>query len=109
MEFILKAIISGVLVATISTVAQRNSTLAALLMGIPFTALLSMIFMYYSNVDAQVLVNFSFETIYFVAISLLFFVMFGMLLPVIGFWYSVILGFVTTAIAYNILLMFIGE
>jgi len=108
MEFLLKAIASGVLIATVSSLAQRSATAAALLMGIPFTALMSMLFMYYGNVSDETLIKFSFETIYFVAVSLIFFAVFGVLFPYIGFWYSMVVGFVLTAIAYNVLLMFIG-
>ena len=108
MEFLLKAVVSGVLVATVSSLAQRSATAAALLMGIPFTALMSMLFMYYGSVSNETLIKFSFETIYFVAVSLIFFAVFGILLPHIGFWYSMLAGFVITAIAYNLLLMFIG-
>lgn len=104
MEFLLKAVISGILVATVSTVAQRNATLAALLMGIPFTAFLAMIFMYFAGVDAETFSKFSFETVYFVLTSLVFFVIFGLMISHIGFWYSMLLGSAVTIILYNLIL-----
>ena len=104
MEFLLKAVISGILVATVSTVAQRNATLAALLMGIPFTAFLAMIFMWYAGVDPETFSKFSFETIYFVVASLIFFVIFGFAIQYIGFWHSMVVGSIFTIILYNILL-----
>lgn len=104
MEFILKAVISGILVATVSTVAQRNTTLAALLMGIPFTAFLAMIFMWNSGVSTDAFSKFSFETIFFVLASLIFFVIFGVLVQYIGFWYSMLIGSVFTIILYNVVL-----
>lgn len=107
MEFLLKAVISGILVAAVSTVAQRNATLAALLMGIPFTAFLAMIFMWYSGVDAETFSKFSFETVYFVLTSLAFFVIFALTIGYIGFWYSMLLGSVITIILYNIVLRFL--
>lgn len=107
MEFLLKAVISGILVATVSMVAQRSATIAALLMGIPFTAFLTMFFMYYSGVDADTFSKFSFETFYFVLTSLVFFVIFGLTISHIGFWYSMLLGSVVTIILYNILLRFL--
>ena len=107
MEFILKAVISGILVATVSTIAQRSSTMAALLMGIPFTAFLAMFFMYFSGVEAEVFAKFSFETVYFVLTSLIFFVIFGLTISHIGFWYSMLLGSAVTIILYNILLRFL--
>ena len=107
MEFILKVIISGLIVATVSMMAQRSATVAALLMGIPFTAFLAMIFMWYSGIDANTFAKFSFETTYFVLTSLVFFVIFGLLVTKIGFWCSVIAGLSVTIILYNILLRII--
>ena len=107
MEFFLKAVISGILVASVSMMALRNATMAALLMGIPFTAFLAMIFMLYSGVDAETFAKFSFETTYFVLTSLVFFVIFGLLVTKIGFWCSVIAGLSVTIILYNILLRII--
>ena len=89
MEFFLKALISGILVASVSMMALRNATMAALLMGIPFTAFLAMIFMWYSGIDAETFAKFSFETTYFVLTSPVFFVIFGLLVTKIGFWCSV--------------------
>ena len=107
MEFILKVIISGLIVATVSMMAQRSTTVAALLLGIPFTAFLAMIFMWYSGIDANTFAKFSFETTYFVLTSLVFFVIFGLLVTKIGFWCSVIAGLSVTIILYNILLRII--
>lgn len=107
MEFFLKVIISGILVASVSMIAQRSVTMAALLMGIPFTAFLAMFFMYFSGVDAEQFAEFSFETVYFVLTSLVFFVIFGLTISHIGFWYSMLLGSAVTVILYNILLRFL--
>lgn len=107
MEFLLKAVISGILVATVSTIAQRSATMAALLMGIPFTAFLAMFFMYFSGTEAHVFSKFAFETIYFVLVSLIFFVIFGIAIHQVGFWYSMLLGSTVTIILYNILLRFL--
>ena len=87
MEFILKAVISGILVATVSTIAQRSATMAALLMGTTSLSLsfLAMFFMHFSGVEAEVFSKFSFETIYFVLTSLVFFVIFGLTIAHIGF------------------------
>jgi hypothetical protein len=104
MEFLLKAVISGILVATVSTVAQRNATLASLLMGIPFTAFLAMIFMWYAGIDVETFSKFSFETVYFVLTSLVFFVIFGVMISYVGFWYSMLLGSIVTIILYNVVL-----
>ena len=104
MEFLLKAIASGVLVATVSSLAHRSATAAALLMGIPFTALMSMLFMYYGSVSDETLIKFSFETIYFVAVSLIFFPIFAYTVLHYGFWFSLSISlFVTLSALYGLL------
>jgi len=55
MEFILKAILSGLIVATVSAIAVRNATVAAVVMGIPITALLSMLVWMLQHLQSLVL------------------------------------------------------
>tara|TARA_A200000159_G_scaffold1250_1_gene1412 strand:- start:335 stop:658 length:324 start_codon:yes stop_codon:yes gene_type:complete len=107
MEFILKAIISGIIVASVSMMANRSVTIAALLMGIPFTAFLAMIFMWFGGVDNATFSKFSIQTIYFVLTSLSFFVIFGLLVQTYGFWFSASIGAIVTIILYNIILRII--
>ena len=48
-EFLIKAIIGGVIIAGVVTAAQRgNATLGALILGIPLGSVVSIIFMYYA-------------------------------------------------------------
>ena len=50
MEFILKSIVGGIIIASVVTLAQRgNPTLGALILGLPLTTVISLIFMYYSG------------------------------------------------------------
>jgi hypothetical protein len=104
MEFLFKALISGLIVATVSSLSLKNATIAAVVMGIPFTALLSMAFMYYNGVDSNTFAQFSFQTIYFVLTSLVFFVIFGLGIGKLGFWPSMGLGILVTIILFNIVL-----
>lgn len=105
-EFVLKAIVSGIVVATISWISSRNITAAAVLMGIPFTAVLSLIFLYYSGIPNTDLAKFSRETICFVLISLIFFIIFPILLIKCNFWTSMIISMGVTAILFKIALRF---
>ena len=91
MEFILKAIIGGLIVAGVVTAAQRgNPTLGALILGIPLGSVISLIFMYYSGVDVKVFQQLAQETIYFVLVSLVFFPMFVITLNHWNFWLSLL-------------------
>ena len=100
MEFILKAIIGGLIVAGVVTAAQRgNPTLGALILGIPLGSVISIIFMYYSGVDVKVFQQLAQETIYFVLVSLVFFPMFVITLNHWNFWISLLSSISVTMIA----------
>lgn len=89
MEFIIKAILGGLIVAGVVTAAQRgNPTLGALILGIPLGTIISIIFMYYSGVDIPVFQQLATETVYFVLVSLVFFPVFVYGLYYFHFWIS---------------------
>jgi len=89
MEFIIKAILGGLIVAGVVTAAQRgNPTIGALILGIPLGTIISLIFMYYSGVETSVFQQLAKETIYFVLVSLIFFPVFVYGLYYFHFWIS---------------------
>ena len=53
MEFLLKTLIGGLIIATVSTVSQRYPTVGAFILGIPLASFVSFIFLYYAGVDVQ--------------------------------------------------------
>lgn len=107
LELILKSATAGLLVGIISLASKKSITMAALFMGIPVTAFIAMIFMYYGGTSLQDLSQWSQETIIFVLTSLIFFVIFSYTVTVIGFWPSFLIGSAITIILYNIVLRFI--
>tara|TARA_B100001057_G_C22309853_1_gene741630 strand:- start:241 stop:564 length:324 start_codon:yes stop_codon:yes gene_type:complete len=96
MEFLLKTLIGGIIIATVSTVSQRYPTIGAFILGIPLASIVSFTFLYYAGVDVQTFKTLSYQTIYFVLVSLLFFPIFVYLLPAYGFWVAMAIGFTVT-------------
>ena len=96
MEFLLKTLIGGLIIATVSTVSQRYPTIGAFILGIPLASIVSFIFLHYAGVDVQTFKTLSIQTIYFVLISLLFFPIFVYLLPAYGFWLAMAIGCAVT-------------
>ena len=92
MEFLIKTIIGGIIIATVSSVSQKYPTIGAFVLGIPLASIVSFIFLYYAGVDVQTFKTLSIQTIYFVLISLLFFPIFVYLLPAYGFWIAMATG-----------------
>lgn len=104
MELVIKSLVAGVIIAMISIISQRNITLAAIIMGIPTTALIAMVFMHYQGIADAQMAKWAWETIKFVLTSLIFFVIFSYTVTHIGFWYSVSLGLIVTIILFNIVI-----
>ena len=96
MELLLKAIIGGAVIATVSTVSEKYPTIGAFLLGIPLATFVSFIFMYYAGVDVNTFKTVSTHTVYFVLVSLLFFPIFVFMLSNYGFWLSMLAGTVIT-------------
>ena len=96
MEFLIKTIIGGIIIATVSSVSQKYPTIGAFVLGIPLASIVSFIFLYYAGVDVQSFKTLSIQTIYFVLISLLFFPIFVYLLPAYGFWLAMSIGCAVT-------------
>ena len=108
MEFIIKAIIGGLIIATVSTVSEKNPTLGAFILGIPLASFVSLILMHYAGVDIQAFKTLSYQTIYFVLISLLFFPIFAQMLPYYGFWWSATAGVFVSGSLMLVLARFIN-
>jgi len=102
MELLIKAIIGGIVIATVSTVSEKYPTIGAFVLGIPLATFVSFVFMYYAGVDANTFKIVSIQTVYFVAVSLLFFPIFVFMLSQYGFWLSMLVG---TAITGSLMLL----
>lgn len=91
-DILIKSIIGGVIVGIVSTLAQKNPTAGAFIMGIPIVSFITLAIMWYSGVDYETFKIFSWQTVYFVLLSLTFFPVFVLLMPHVGFWFSLIAG-----------------
>ena len=96
MELLIKAVIGGIIIATVSTVSERYPTIGAFILGIPLASFVSFVFLYYAGVDVQTFKTLSIQTVYFVLVSLLFFPIFVYTLPAYGFWIAMSVGCVIT-------------
>ena len=49
LDIIWKAVIGGLIIGIVSSLAQKNPTLGAIIMGIPMVSFITLIIMYYPN------------------------------------------------------------
>ena len=89
LDIAIKSIVGGLVIGIVSTIAQKQPTIGAFIMGIPIVTFITLIIMYYSGVDFQTLKTFSYQTVYFVLISLIFFPIFVTIYSA-GFWIALL-------------------
>jgi hypothetical protein len=103
---ILKAAISGILIALASEVARRQPGIGALIASLPLVSVLGMIWLWRDTQDPLKLADHAQATLWFVAPSLPMFVLIPILLRRgIGFWPSLALGCALTIALYLLVVL----
>ena len=97
-DILIKSVIGGLIIGIVSTLGHMNSTVGAFIMGIPLVSFIRLIMMYYTGVDYNTFKTFSLQTVYFVAISLMFFPIFAYGYNYTNFWIALSASAIITAI-----------
>jgi hypothetical protein len=98
---ILKAAISGVLIAIASTLAKRYPGFGALIASLPLVSVLGMIWLWSEKPDARNMAAHSAATFWYVIPSLPMFLLIPALLRHgVGFWAALLCGCVLTVVLY---------
>ena len=104
-HFILKAMLSGLLIAAISEIARRSPGVAALVASLPLISILGMIWLWRDTHDAARLATHAEATFWYVLPSLPMFLLVPALIrSEVGFWPALALGCVVTIALYFLLL-----
>jgi len=102
--YLLKVLISALIVVLVSEIAKRSSLFGALIASLPLTSLLALIWMRVERVESQKIAALSSSIFWLVIPSLLFFVVFPLLLRRnIPFWISIAVASALTAVSYFLL------
>jgi len=104
MWFILKAALSGLIVATVSTVAKRYPGLGALIASLPLVSVLGMLWLWHDKPDAQNMAAHAQATFWFVLPSLPMFLLIpAMLRAGMSFWLALLAGCALTIALYLVM------
>lgn len=99
--FVVRAILSGLIVALIAMVARRNPAAGALIASLPIISLLSMIWLWRDTGDAARLADHAEATFYYVVPSLPMFLLIPwMLRHGSNFWIAIAAGCAVTILLY---------
>ena len=102
--FVLKAMLSGLLIAAISEIARRSPGVAALVASLPLISILGMIWLWRDTSDAAKIANHAEATFWYVLPSLPMFLLVPWLIRSgLGFWPSLAVGCLVTFGLYMIL------
>ena len=98
---VIKALLSGVIVAAVSEVAGRYPGWGGLLASLPLTSLLAMIWLYRDTADPERVAELSVSTIWFFVPSVPLFIALPLLIRSgLGFWASLAIVVVGTLALY---------
>lgn len=101
---IIKAAISGVIVAAVSEIARRYPNWGGLVASLPLTSLLAMLWLWRDSGDPERVAELSASTIWFIVPSIPLFIALPLLLRSgVGFWLSMGLVVVGTLALYALM------
>jgi hypothetical protein len=104
---VIKAALSGVIVAAVSEIARRYPGWGGLVASLPLTSLLAMIWLFRDTRDPERVAELSLSTIWFFVPSVPLFIALPMLIRTgLGFWPSMAIVIAGTLVLYS--LMFWG-
>jgi hypothetical protein len=102
MAFIIKVLMSALLIGAISEIAKRNPTLGALVASLPLVSILAVIWLWRETQDPVLIASHLTATFWLVLPSLPMFLVIPMLLRSgMGFWSALVLGVLLTIALYG--------
>ena len=108
--YLLKTILTAIIVVIVSEVAKKSSLFAAIIVSLPLTSLLAFFWLYIDTKESQKIINLSYNTVIMVIPSFTFFIILPMLLKFkINFSISLIVSIMCTSLAYSIFIYFLKK
>jgi len=99
--YLIKTLLTVLVVVIVSEIAKRSSLFAGLIASIPLTSFLAFIWLYWETKDAQKIIDLSYSIILMVIPSFVFFIVLPAALKLqFSFLLSMILATISTALVY---------
>ncbi|MBA3347134.1 MAG: hypothetical protein H0T13_01085 [Actinobacteria bacterium] len=103
MYLVLKALLSGAIVAAASEAARRSTLLGAVLISLPLTSMLAIIWLYRDTRSTDAVASISWSILWVIVPSLVFFVVLPLTLRSgVPFAAALLIACAATAIAYGV-------
>jgi hypothetical protein len=105
---LIKYLSTAAIVVLVSEIVKRSDRLGALIAALPLVTLLVLFWMYYENQSLEKISNHAWYTFWYVIPTLPMFALFPLLLPRLGFWFT-ILASIGITFLFFILTVFIAK
>lgn len=109
-QFLIKTLVSALIIATVSELGKRFTPLAAVLASLPATSILAMIWLYRDTQDVQKIEDLSRGIFWAVLPSLLFFLVLPLMLKAgLKFGWAMTVSSVVMFVGYTVYLVALGK
>lgn len=109
MQFLIKVLVSALVIAGVATLARRYTIAAALLASLPLTSLLAIIWLYADTRDTGKVITLTYSIFWAVLPSLLFFIALPLFLRIISFVPALLAACAVTMAGYGIYVVIVGR
>ncbi|HEX9752697.1 MAG TPA: DUF3147 family protein [Methyloceanibacter sp.] len=106
----IKALLSGVIIATVSEVAKRNPAIGAIILSLPLISILAFIWLWRDTNDTEGIASLAQSTFWFILPTLpMFLVLPALLRGGLGFWAALGLACLLTILLYAAMVWALGR
>ena len=103
MQLLIKTMVSAIMIVSISTISKRLPTLGALIASLPLVSILAMVWLYQETKDVTKVIDLSNAIFWMVIPSLIFFILFPLLLRKhINFYVALTAASFTLILSYSL-------
>lgn len=109
MQFLIKVLISALVIAGVATLARRYTIAAALLASLPLTSLLAIVWLYADTRDTGKVITLTYSILWAVLPSLLFFIALPLFLRILSFVPALLAACAVTMAGYGLYVVILGR
>ena len=109
MYYVIKVLISAILIVAISELSKRSSLLGAILTSIPLVSVMAFIWLYIDTKNIETISKLSISIFWLVIPSLVLFITLPILLKYINFYFALIFSIALTVVSYYIMILILEK
>lgn len=110
MQFFIKTVISALIIATVSTLSKKSPTFGAIIVSLPLTSMLAIMWLYRDTHDLQKIIDLSSSILWIIIPSLIFFIALIFLLKRdIRFESAMIFSTIIMILSYNLYIIILRK